>query len=95
MALSTGLWSFKTLASALDLKIFTRLSGGRVATVPEMADELGFAHRPADLLMTACASLGLLERSGEGLPQHRTRRALPCPRWTVLLRRLRQVHRPA
>jgi hypothetical protein len=66
MALSTGLWSFKTLAGALDLKIFTRLSGGRSATVQDMADELGFAHRPADLLMTACASLGLLERSGEG-----------------------------
>jgi 3-hydroxy-5-methyl-1-naphthoate 3-O-methyltransferase len=33
--------------------------------VDELAAEYGFAHRPADLLLVACASLGLLEKDGD------------------------------
>lgn len=62
MDLVTGFWSFKTFAAAVELDLFTRLAGGRVLTVAE----LGLPERPADLLLTACASLGLLERDGDG-----------------------------
>ncbi|MEV0396826.1 methyltransferase [Polymorphospora rubra] len=66
MRLVTGFWSFKTFATAVELDLFTRLADGRTVTVQELADELGIAERPADLLLTACASLDLLERSGDG-----------------------------
>ncbi|MCP2322050.1 SAM-dependent methyltransferase [Hamadaea flava] len=66
MRLVTGFWSFKTLAVAVELDLFTRIAGGRVVTVADLRDELGLADRPADMLLAACASLGLLERDGEG-----------------------------
>jgi predicted O-methyltransferase YrrM len=66
MDLVTGFWSFKTFAAAVELDLFTRLAGGRILTVAGAERELGLPERPADLLLTACASLGLLERSGDG-----------------------------
>jgi predicted nicotinamide N-methyase len=66
MGLVTGFWSFKTLAVAVELDLFTRISGGRTITVEKACAELGIAERPADMLLAACASLGLLERSGDG-----------------------------
>jgi hypothetical protein len=66
MDLVTGFWSFKTFAAAVELDLFTRLAGGRTLTVAGAGPELGLPERPADLLLAACASLGLLERSGEG-----------------------------
>jgi 3-hydroxy-5-methyl-1-naphthoate 3-O-methyltransferase len=66
MDLVTGFWSFKTFAAAVELDLFTRLAGGRTLTVAGAEPELGLPERPADLLLTACASLGLLERSGDG-----------------------------
>ena len=66
MDLVTGFWSFKTFAAAVELDLFTRLAGGRTLTVADAGTELGLPSRPADLLLTACASLGLLERSGDG-----------------------------
>ncbi|WP_433529979.1 methyltransferase [Micromonospora sp. CA-263727] len=66
MQLVTGYWAFKTLAAAVDLDLFGRLAGGRVVTRPEAEKEFGLPERPADLLLAACASLGLLERAGEG-----------------------------
>ncbi|MCY1139186.1 methyltransferase [Actinoplanes sp. Pm04-4] len=66
MGLVTGFWSFKTFAAAVELDLFTRLAGGRTITVAEAEDQLGLPERPADLLLTACASLGLLERHGDG-----------------------------
>jgi predicted O-methyltransferase YrrM len=62
MDLVTGFWSFKTFAAAVEMDLFTRLAGGRVLT----KEELGIPERPADLLLAACASLGLLERDGDG-----------------------------
>ncbi|WP_199826233.1 methyltransferase [Streptomyces sp. SBT349] len=64
MAMATGFWMFKTLAAAVDLALFTRLGGGRGATADELAAELGLKERPADLLLTACTALGLLDKSG-------------------------------
>jgi hypothetical protein len=66
MQLVTGYWSFKTLAAAVELDLFTRLADGRVITVEELGTELGLAERPADLLLSTCAALGLLERTDAG-----------------------------
>ncbi|WP_127506521.1 methyltransferase [Actinoplanes solisilvae] len=66
MGLVTGFWSFKTFAAAVEMELFTRLAGGRTMTVAEAEKELGLADRPADLLLTACASLGLLAKDGDG-----------------------------
>lgn len=66
LQLSSGFSSFKTFAAAVELSLFTRLADGRTMSVSEAAAEFGLPHRPADLLLTACASLGLLERRGDG-----------------------------
>jgi hypothetical protein len=63
MALSTGFWAFKTLAAAHDFDLFTRLSNGASTTCPELAQALGISPRPAEMLLTGCAALGLLEKS--------------------------------
>jgi 3-hydroxy-5-methyl-1-naphthoate 3-O-methyltransferase len=66
MRLVSGFWSFKTFAAAVELDLFTKLAGGKTITVEKASAELGLAERPADLLFAACASLGLLERDGDG-----------------------------
>jgi predicted O-methyltransferase YrrM len=66
MDLVTGFWSFKTFAAAVELDLFSRLAGGRTVTVAGAEELLGLRDRPADLLLTACAALGLLERDGDG-----------------------------
>src|SRR5216110_213477 len=66
MALSTGFWAFKTLAAAHELDLFTRLAGGAETTAQELARELAIEQRPAGMLLTGCASLGLLERGHHG-----------------------------
>jgi hypothetical protein len=62
MELATGFWSFKTLASAYELGLFEQLSGTSGTTAGELADRLGIAARPAEMLLTGCAALGLLQR---------------------------------
>jgi SAM-dependent methyltransferase len=57
--------SFKTFAAAVELALFTRLANGRSVTVEECADELELEHRPADMLLAACAALGLLDKTGD------------------------------
>ncbi|MBL7259833.1 methyltransferase [Paractinoplanes lichenicola] len=66
MGLVTGFWSFKTLAAAVELDLFTKLHNGLTLTVAQAKQELGLPERPADLLLAACASLGLLEKDGDG-----------------------------
>lgn len=61
MELATGFWSFKTLASACELGLFEQLSGTSGTTAGELADRLGIASRPAEMLLTGCAALGLLQ----------------------------------
>jgi SAM-dependent methyltransferase len=65
MQLSTGFWAFKTLAAAHELGLFSRLAGGKGITAAELAGALGLQERPAEMLLTGCASLGLLEKRGE------------------------------
>jgi predicted nicotinamide N-methyase len=63
MELSTGFWAFKTLAAAHELDLFSRLAGGKGITVAELAEALGLHPRPAEMLLTGCAALGLLEKA--------------------------------
>ncbi|MDP9380399.1 MAG: acetylserotonin O-methyltransferase [Chloroflexota bacterium] len=62
MQLATGFWAFKTLASAHELDLFIRLSGTTRITPQELSRELGIHERPSEMLLTGCASLGLLEK---------------------------------
>jgi hypothetical protein len=63
MALSTGFWAFKTLAAAHELDLFSHLSGSGGTTVAELVEVLGLHPRPAEMLLTGCAALGLLEKT--------------------------------
>jgi hypothetical protein len=62
MQLATGFWAFKTLAAAHELDLFSRLSGTLGTTAGELAETLAIEERPAEMLLTGCASLGLLEK---------------------------------
>ncbi len=62
MQLSIGFWSFKALAAANELDLFAQLSGTDGRTIDELAEMLDAHQRPVELLVTACASIGLLER---------------------------------
>nr|WP_209648339.1 methyltransferase [Kibdelosporangium banguiense] len=66
MRITSGLWMSKTLVAAHELDLFTLLAAAPGCTVAELADALELHERPTELLVTACAGLGLLERDGEG-----------------------------
>ena len=61
MQMISGFWVSKTLAASLDLDLFTKLSG-RGADAGELAELLGIHSRPAKMLLSGCAALGLLEK---------------------------------
>jgi predicted O-methyltransferase YrrM len=61
MQLTTAFWAFKTLATAVELRLFTRIADSGT-TASELAGSLNIAERPAEMLLTGCASLGLLEK---------------------------------
>src|SRR5215210_22397 len=64
MQIIAGFWASKTLAAAVELDLFTKLSG-RGVNVQELCDVLGLHPRPAEMLLSGCASLGLLEKRGD------------------------------
>jgi predicted O-methyltransferase YrrM len=66
MRIVSGFWTFKTLAVAVELDLFTALRGGRTVTVANVCHEFGLAERGADMLLAGCASLGLLDKAGDG-----------------------------
>ncbi|MEH2504640.1 hypothetical protein V1290_003451 [Bradyrhizobium sp. AZCC 1578] len=83
MALSTGFWAFKTLAAAHELDLFSRLAGGASITVAGLAEALGLHPRPAEMLLTGCAALRLLEKTDgcyRNTPLIEDRLDLPCSR---------------
>jgi 3-hydroxy-5-methyl-1-naphthoate 3-O-methyltransferase len=59
--LAVGFWASNTLAAAIELQLFTKLSGKEVNT-ESLSQLLQVPTRPADMLLTACAALGLLEK---------------------------------
>lgn len=60
MELSQGFWGFKTLAVAMDLELFARIEESGPVGAASVAEMLGIEVRPAQMLLTGCASLGLL-----------------------------------
>lgn len=61
MQITTGFWAAKTLASAVELDLFTHISG-QGTTTEELTKLLGLHLRPAKMLLSGCAALGLLVR---------------------------------
>jgi 3-hydroxy-5-methyl-1-naphthoate 3-O-methyltransferase len=61
MQMATAFWAFKTLATAVDMDLFTRLAGTPM-TASEAARWFRIEERPAEMLLTGCAGLGLLEK---------------------------------
>ncbi|NYE72423.1 methyltransferase [Microlunatus parietis] len=64
MQLTTGFWAFKTLAAAHELDLFSRLADTDGTTSAELAETLAIEERPAEMLLTGCAALGLLAKVG-------------------------------
>lgn len=62
MQLATGFWASKALFAAHELGLFTLLSRRDGSTAAQLAADLEIAERPAEMLLTACASLGLLDK---------------------------------
>jgi 3-hydroxy-5-methyl-1-naphthoate 3-O-methyltransferase len=63
MQLFFGPCAFKTAAVAHEIGLFARLSGTDGTTTEDLARSLGIQERPAEMLLTGCAALGLLEKS--------------------------------
>jgi hypothetical protein len=61
MQLATAFWAFKTLATAVDMDLFTHLSTSPM-DAPETARWFNIDERPAEMLLTGCAGLGLLDK---------------------------------
>ena len=61
--LAVGFWGSNTLAAAAELDMFTKLSG-RGVDAQALSQLLEIPTRPADMLLSACAALGLLEKRG-------------------------------
>ena len=61
MQMATAFWAFKTLATAVDMDLFTHLSATPM-TAAELAKWFRIEERPAEMLLTGCAGLGLLGR---------------------------------
>jgi 3-hydroxy-5-methyl-1-naphthoate 3-O-methyltransferase len=64
MQMVMGFQVSKTLAVAHDLELFSRLSRIGGATLSQLAAACGIDERPAEMLLTACVSIGLLESNG-------------------------------
>jgi len=64
MQIISGFWASKTLAAAVELDLFTQLSG-RGVDIHQLSQLLEIHPRPAEMLLSGCASLGLLEKRGE------------------------------
>ena len=65
LQVSMGFWPSKTLLSAVELGLFTKLSEGP-ATAENLGERLGLAPRGWYDFFDALVALGFLERSGEG-----------------------------
>jgi hypothetical protein len=65
--MAAGLWISKTLMAAVELEVFSKLSGNRSVTLNELQNLLGLQARPAEALSTALVSLGLLQASKNGI----------------------------
>ncbi|HTQ89878.1 MAG TPA: methyltransferase dimerization domain-containing protein, partial [Streptosporangiaceae bacterium] len=62
MQLATGFWASKALFAAHEIGLFSLLARRDGGTADQVAADLEIAERPAEMLLTACASLGLLDK---------------------------------
>ena len=60
----TGFWVSKALMAAVELEVFTKISGKQV-TLQQLQDILEMDQRPTDVFATSLASLGLLKVTTE------------------------------
>lgn len=65
MQVGMGFWASKTLLSAVELELFTRL-GGEAITATEIGERLGLHPRGIYDFLDTLVALGLLDRDGEG-----------------------------
>ncbi|WP_017603259.1 methyltransferase [Nocardiopsis alkaliphila] len=65
MRMTTGLWVSQTLSAAEEVDLFTFLSEKGGSDLTELAYGLNLSERPTEVLVTACAALGLLRRQGD------------------------------
>jgi predicted O-methyltransferase YrrM len=65
MQVGMGFWASKTLLSAVELELFTRL-GGDAMTAAEIAEALGLHERAVPDFPDALVALQLLDREGDG-----------------------------
>lgn len=63
MQIISGFWVSKTLAAAVELDLFSKISG-KGADVMELSQVLSLHPRPAEMLLSGCTALGLLEKRG-------------------------------
>ena len=61
MQLATAFWAFGTLAAAVELDLFSKISGAGT-NADELMTLLGLPPRPAEVLLSGCAGLGLLQK---------------------------------
>src|SRR5436189_127013 len=61
--MAAGLWVSKTLTTALELEVFSKLSGNKSVTLNELQKLLEMESRPTEALATALVSLRLLRLS--------------------------------
>src|SRR5207237_1711292 len=60
MQLATAFWAFKTLATAVDMDLFTHLSSSPMSA-PELGPWFNIEERPPEMLLTGCPGLFLLQ----------------------------------
>jgi len=60
----TGFWVSKALMAAVELEVFTKISG-KQTTLQQLQDILEMEQRPTDVFATSLASLGLLKVTAE------------------------------
>src|SRR5919198_1485809 len=56
----TGFWVSKTLMTAVELEVFSKLSGNKTVDINGFQNMFGMQQRPAEVFTTALVSLGLL-----------------------------------
>ena len=66
--MATGFWVSKTLMTAVELELFTKLSRNRGVNIKELQGILGMEQRPTEVFATALVSLGLLKLSNAVSP---------------------------
>ncbi|HVX03445.1 MAG TPA: methyltransferase [Nitrososphaera sp.] len=58
----TGFFVSRALMAAVELNLFTKLSGGKQVNAQELQEMLGMERRPVEVFATTLASLGLLQK---------------------------------